>query len=93
MSVCYKCYISIELKFLDELMLIKQVHQKNVTFVTIDIFFYFLLLILMVSINPSDIAVLKIKGFDHHCIISLISKNEVQNLMQNADFTEKSGTL
>ena len=35
--VNYKCYISIELRFLKELMLIKQVHQKSVIFVTIDI--------------------------------------------------------
>ena len=30
-----KCYISIELLFLKELMLIKHVHQKSVIFVTI----------------------------------------------------------
>ena len=34
MFVCYKCYIMIELTFLKELMLIKQVHQKSVMFVT-----------------------------------------------------------
>ena len=34
MFVYYKCYISIELTFLKELMLIKQVHQKSVIFVT-----------------------------------------------------------
>ena len=33
----YKCHITIELKFLNELILIKQVHQKNVIFVTIGI--------------------------------------------------------
>ena len=48
--------------------------------------------LLMMSINPSDIAILNIKGSDYRCIISLISKNEA-NLMQNADLTEKSGTL
>ena len=36
--VCYKCYISVELRFLRESMLIKQVHQKSVIFVTIGIF-------------------------------------------------------
>ena len=38
MSVYYKCYISIELMFLKELMLIEQANQKSVLFVTIGIF-------------------------------------------------------
>ena len=33
------------------------------------------------------------KGSDYHCIFSLISKNEAIKLMQNADLTEKTGTL
>ena len=45
------------------------------------------------SVNLSDTAILSIKGFDYRCIISLISKNEATNLMQNADLTEKGGTL
>ena len=45
------------------------------------------------SMNISDITNLNIKGFDYCCIISLISKNEAINLSQNADLTEKSGTL
>ena len=45
--------------------------------------------LLIISINLSDIANLNIKGSDYHCIISLISKNEAKNLMQNADLTEK----
>ena len=43
--------------------------------------------------NLSDIAILNIKGSDYCCIISLISKNEVINLMQNADLTEKKWNL
>ena len=39
--------------------------------------------------NLSDIAILIIKGSDYHCIISLISKNEAINLLQNVDLTEK----
>ena len=35
MFVYYKCYIMIELTFLKELMLIKQMHQKCVIFVAI----------------------------------------------------------
>ena len=78
--------------FLNELMLLKQVHQKlwylchywhflnysfkfqpNVGIRSHDV--------LMMSIKLSGIAILKIKGSDSHCIISLISKNEAINLM------------
>ena len=45
---------------------------------------------LMLSVNLSDIAILNIKGSDYCCIISLISKNEGINLMQNADLTKKT---
>ena len=47
----------------------------------------------MISMNLSDIFILNIKGSDYRCVIRLISKNETVNLMQNADLTEKSGTL
>ena len=49
--------------------------------------------LLIRSTNLSDIAMLNIKGSDYCCIISLISNTEARNLMQNADLTEKSGTL
>ena len=39
----------------------------------------------------SDIAILNINGSDYRCIISLITKNEAINLMQNVDLTKKSG--
>ena len=41
------------------------------------------------SISPSDIAILIIKGSNYRSIISLINKNEAINLMQNPDLTEK----
>ena len=44
----------------------------------------------MMSMNRSDIAILNIKGSDYRFHISLISKNEAINLMQNPDLTEKS---
>ena len=44
--------------------------------------------LIMMSMNLSDIAILKIKGSHYRCITSLISKNEAINLMQNADLTE-----
>ena len=37
--------------------------------------------LLMMSMNLSNIVILNIKGFDYHCIISLISKNEAINLL------------
>ena len=43
--------------------------------------------------NLSDIAILNIKGSDYRCIISVISKNEAANLMQNSYLTEKSRTF
>ena len=46
--------------------------------------------LLMMSVNLSDIAISNIKGSDCCCIISLIIKNEVVNLMKNADLTEKA---
>ena len=71
MFVYYKCYTLIELTFLKELILIKQVNQKSVVFVTIGIFlnkgFKFAPNIcngyhnfLMMSMNLSDIAILNI---------------------------------
>ena len=39
--------------------------------------------------NLCDMSFLSIKGSDYCCIISLISKSEAINLMQNADLTEK----
>ena len=41
---------------------------------------------LLMSIKLSNIA-------DHHCMISLISKNEAIKLLQNADLTQKSENL
>ena len=43
--------------------------------------------LLMMSINLCNIAILNIKGSDYCSIISLISKNEAINLLQNADLT------
>ena len=43
--------------------------------------------------NYSNIAILKIKNVDYHCIITGISKGEAINLMQNINLTEKSRIL
>ena len=100
MFLYYKCYISIDLTFLKELMLIKQANQKNPIFVTICIFLNkdFKLQpsvcnrcqdLLIMSMNLRDIAILNIISADYCCIIRRISKGEVINLMQNADFSKK----
>ena len=49
--------------------------------------------LLIMSMNLSDITILKIKCFDYRCIISGISKNEAINLLRKIDLTEKSRTL
>ena len=45
--------------------------------------------LLMMSIKLSNFAILKIKGSDYCCVISLMSKNETINLLQNVNSTEK----
>ena len=49
--------------------------------------------LLMMSVNLSDIAILNIKDSNYRCIISLISKNEAINLLQDAELSGKGGTL
>ena len=78
--------------FLKELMLIKQVYQKRVIFVTIGIFKIIVFKfqpnvcnrchdLLMMSMKLNNIAILNIKGSDYFCIIGLISISEAINLM------------
>ena len=44
----------------------------------------------MVSMNLNDITIPNIKGSDYCCIISLNTKSETRNLMQNASLTKKA---
>ena len=92
----------IELTFLKELILIKQMHRKNVTFFAIGISQIIKFQpnvcnrchdLLMISINLSDIAILNIKASDYCCVISLISKTETIKLLQNADLTGKKWNI
>ena len=85
-----------EFIFLKELMVIEQVHQKNVIFGIIGKGFkvhaYFCNRwhdLLMTFINLSDMSFSNIKSSNYCCIISLTSKNEAINLMQNTDLTKK----
>ena len=47
----------------------------------------------MMPMNLGNISILSIKGSAYLYIITLFSKNEVVNLMQNADLTKISATL
>ena len=79
----------------------EKVHQKSMMFANIAIFQIIVLKFqlnvcnnfLMMSINHNNIAILNIEGSDYCCIISLNTKNEATNLMQNTDLTGKCGTL
>ena len=85
----------IELTFLKELIVTKQVHQKNEIYITIGIFLMstvnllWMHVILMMSINLNDIAILNISGADYRCIINGISKRDALNLLKNANLTKK----
>ena len=89
--------------FLKELIVIKQINQKSMIFATIDLFldkgFKFQPDVcnrchdVLMSLDLSNIAFLNIHGSGYCCIISEISKSEAINLIQNTEFTEKSGTL
>ena len=52
-----------------------------------------LMLIRQADQKSFDIAILNIIGSDYGCIINGISKNLGMSLMQNADLTDKNGTL
>ena len=87
----------IELTFLKELILIKQMHQRIVIFATIgtqrvyDLYNVCHYLLVM-SINLIDIIVLNIQGVDYSCIIDGVTKYNAINLLQNTDFTESKET-
>ena len=71
------------MKFQKELILIKQVHQKSVMFVTIGFKFQLYVCnkyhdLLMMPMNLSDTVILNIKGSEYHCIINKISKMKLK---------------
>ena len=93
----------IEMTFLKQLILIREMHQKSVIFVTIDTFldkeFKFEIYVcngchneLMMYKNLCDIAIWKLYSIDYCCIITSVSKSEALNL-QNIDSNEKCRTL
>ena len=49
--------------------------------------------VLMMSMNPSNIAIPNIHVADYHCIICRITKSETINLMEKVDLSIKNGTI
>lgn len=104
MNVCinYERFIAIKSKFLNVLVLIRQINQNRVKFVTIGIFWKKSLcfnhsngfhVALMMSMNLDHITILSINGLNYRCIINRISKSEAANSLQRADLNAKTGTL
>ena len=91
-----------ESTFLKELISIRQENQNGVVILSLFVDERFKFqphvcdgchVVLMMSINLSDIAILNFHGADYCCIIGRISKIEAMNLMLNIDLTRKSRTL
>ena len=84
--------MSIELTFLEELMLMETSASEECDICHYSYFLNYSFKfqpnvynrchdLSMMSMNLRNIAILNIKGYDYHCIMSLISKNEAINLM------------
>ena len=91
--------------FLKKIVLTRQTNQKSAVLVTTGIFqikgLSFnhayavdpMICLLMMSMNLSNIAILKIKSADYHILIGGISKSEAINLKQYIDLIEKGEAL
>ena len=82
--------------FQNEFALMKQVHQKNVCFVIIDILKMFEQHVcngchdvLMTAYELKNIAILNVKGVDYRCILRCISKNQAVNILNNSVLEDK----
>ena len=49
--------------------------------------------LLMMSVNPDNVAILNMNGVNYRCILSGIRKSEAVNLLQNANLSEKKINL
>ena len=90
----------IELMYLKELILIKQLNKKDLLFGTIDKGLKFqsdaynrCYDVLIMSVMLNDIAILSIQGVYYDCIIIAVSKSDAVNLLQNAHLTEERVVL
>ena len=90
----------IELMYLKELILIKQLNKKDLLFGTIDKGLKFqpdacnrCYDVLMMSVKLNDIAILSIQGVYYDCIIIAVSKSDAVNLLQNGHLTKERVVL
>ena len=49
--------------------------------------------LLMMSVNPNNIAILNIQGIDYRWIINEINKSDTVNLLKNVDLTKEKVVL
>ena len=93
----------IELKFLKVLMLLRQVHKK-VCYLPLLAFLDKRCKfqpdicngchdVLMMSVSPSNIAILNLLDVDYRCNINGFSESEAINLLQNTNLNEKNRTI
>ena len=91
-------------KIQEELISIKQIHQKNVIFVIIGILKILLLKyepylcngchdLIQKAMNFNDIAIVSIKESDYWIHVWYMSKNDTINIMNNSNLNDKSGVL
>ena len=87
----------IELMYLKELILIKQLNKKDLLLGTIDKGLKFqpdaYNRCYDVSVKLNDIAILSIQGVYYDCIIVAVSKSDAVNLLQNAHLTKERVVL
>ena len=99
----WKCCNTNKLIFQKELILIKQVYQKNVCFVIIGILNVFVMNLnpmfatnvimkLMAAYELKNITILNVKDVDYRCILWGVSKNDEINILNNS-VSEEKGVL
>ena len=91
-------------KIQEELISIKQMHQKSVIFVIIGILKILVLKyepylcngghdLIQKAMNFNDIAIVSIKESDYRIHVWNVSKNDAINIMNNSNLNDKSGVL
>ena len=91
-------------KIQEELISIKQMHQKSVIFVIIGILKILVLKyepylcngghdLIQKAMNFNDIAIVSIKESDYRNHVWYVSKNDAINIMNNSNLNDKSGVL
>ena len=91
-------------KIQEELISIKQMHQKSVIFVVIGILKILVLKyepylcngghdLIQKAMNFNDIAIVSIKESDYRIYVWNVSKNDAIDIMNNSNLNDKSGVL